>query len=326
MLKVKSMNINPNSLEIWSKELTKIYGKGEQKITAVDEINLFVKKGVHGFLGPNGAGKSSTINMLVGAISITNGQAKIKGNNAGSQDAKKFIGFLPQDPALYGRMTGEQYLQYFGRVSGFGKEKAIEKTKELLKQFNLTEAKNRKIKTYSRGMKQKIALASALIKEPHVLILDEPTSNLDPVGRAEIIKEIRALSKNICVFVSSHVLSEIEQMCDYITIINKGKIVLTNKIENIKETHSKANNVYILNTNSNKEALKLLENQEFIEKVWIDARGLNIHIIPSDTHTLKQKVPKILINNNILLEKFSQEEFTLEDIFLEMMNDNFRGI
>jgi len=210
MIKAKIRHLRPSSFEIWSKDLTKVYGYGDSKITAVDEINLAVKKGVHGYLGPNGAGKTSTINMLIGAISITKGEAKIRGLTAGSMEAKRLIGFLPQDPAFYGKMTGKEYLEYFGRVSGFGWIKAQEKAKELLRSYDLEGAKGRKIRTYSRGMKQKIGLASALIREPEILILDEPTSNLDPLGRKEIISEIRTLGKELCVFVSSHVLSEME--------------------------------------------------------------------------------------------------------------------
>ncbi|MCK4779424.1 MAG: ABC transporter ATP-binding protein, partial [Candidatus Lokiarchaeota archaeon] len=224
--------------EIWSHKLTKIYGRGEKSVKAVNKIDISTKSGVHGFLGPNGAGKTSTINMLIGAISITDGKARIKGEDAGSIRARRIIGFLPQDPAFYDTMTGEQYLIYIGELSGLRRHDAKYKTLELLENLELLEARDREIGKYSEGMKQRIGIAAALIHEPELLILDEPTSNLDPIGRASIIKDIKELSKKISVFVSSHILSEIEQMCENVTMINKGKIVLTDTIKNIKKMHS----------------------------------------------------------------------------------------
>ena len=314
--------IDPNSLEIWTHNLTKFYGKAENQVKAVKGIDIYMKKGVHGFLGPNGAGKTSTINMLIGLISITKGEAKIKSYNAGSIEVRKITGFLPQDPTLYGKMTGRKYLIHIARMNRIGKKNAVNKTQILLKKFNLIEAQDRKIETYSGGMKQKVALASALIGDPEILILDEPTSDLDPIGRNTLINDIKELSKEMSIFVSSHVLSEIEQMCDKITIINKGKIILTDTIENIKKMHSMSKNIYILDTNSNKKTLEKLNNQDFIEKIWIDDKDSKIHIVSGDSDIVEKKVPKIVIENDLTLKKFSQKEFSLQDIFLDIVNNN----
>ncbi|TKJ16861.1 MAG: hypothetical protein CEE43_19195, partial [Promethearchaeota archaeon Loki_b32] len=142
--------------EIWTHKLTKIYGRGEESLKAVNKIDISTKSGVHGFLGPNGAGKTSTINMLIGAISITNGKARIKGEDAGSIRARRIIGFLPQDPAFYDTMTGEQYLIYIGELSGLRRHDAKYKTLELLENLELLEARDREIGKYSEGMKQRI--------------------------------------------------------------------------------------------------------------------------------------------------------------------------
>lgn len=219
-------------------------------------------------------------------------------------------------------MTCRKYLIHIARMSKIGKENAVNKTEALLQKFNLIEAQNRNIQTYSGGMKQKLALAGALIGDPEILILDEPTSDLDPIGRNTLINDIKELSKEMSIFVSSHVLSEIEQMCDKITIINKGKIILTDTIENIKKMHSMSKNIYILDTNSNKKTLEKLNNQDFIEKIWIDDKDSKIHIVSGDSDIVEKKVPKIVIENDLTLKKFSQKEFSLQDIFLDIVNNN----
>ena len=309
--------------EIWAHKLTKIYGKGEKSVKAVNKIDISTKSGVHGFLGPNGAGKTSTINMLIGAISITDGKARIKGEDAGSIKARRIIGFLPQDPAFYNTMTGEQYLIYIGELSGLRRHDAKYKTLELLENLELLEARDRQIGKYSEGMKQRIGIAAALIHEPELLILDEPTSNLDPIGRASIIKNIKELSKKVSVFVSSHILSEIEQMCEIVTMINKGKIVLTDTIKNIKKMHSikSGGNIVILDTNSNKKIIQQLKSKDFITNIWMDENDNKIYMIPKDIESLQKSIPKIIIDNNVILREFHQPETSLQDIFIEIMED-----
>ena len=309
--------------EIWTHKLTKIYGRGEESVKAVNKIDISTKSGVHGFLGPNGAGKTSTINMLIGAISITDGNARIKGEDAGSIRARRIIGFLPQTPAFYDTMTGEQYLIYIGELSGLRRHDAKNKTLDLLENLELLEARDREIGKYSEGMKQRIGIASALIHEPKLLILDEPTSNLDPIGRANIIKDIKELSKKVSVFVSSHILSEIEQMCEIVTMINKGKIVLTDTIKNIKKMHSikSGHNIVILDTNSNEKIIQQLKGKDFITNIWIDENDNKIHIIPKDIESLQKSIPNIIIDNNIILREFHQPETSLQDIFIEIMED-----
>ncbi|TET60997.1 MAG: ABC transporter ATP-binding protein [Promethearchaeota archaeon] len=309
--------------EIWTHKLTKIYGRGEESVKAVNKIDISTKSGVHGFLGPNGAGKTSTINMLIGAISITDGNARIKGEDAGSIRARRIIGFLPQTPAFYDTMTGEQYLIYIGELSGLRRHDAKNKTLDLLENLELLEARDREIGKYSEGMKQRIGIAAALIHEPKLLILDEPTSNLDPIGRANIIKDIKELSKKVSVFVSSHILSEIEQMCEIVTMINKGKIVLTDTIKNIKKMHSikSGHNIVILDTNSNEKIIQQLKGKDFITNIWIDENDNKIHIIPKDIESLQKSIPNIIIDNNIILREFHQPETSLQEIFIEIMED-----
>ncbi len=303
--------------EIWSDKLTKIYGKGNEAIEAVSKIDLRVKPGIHGFLGPNGAGKTTTISMLVGAISITEGGAKIRDLKAGSVAAKQLIGFLPQDPVFYEDMTGEEYLIYMGQLGGLQKKEARLKAQQLLEFFNLFHARNREIGTYSGGEKQKVGIAASLIHEPKVLILDEPTANLDPIGRADVVKKIKELSDRVSVFVSSHILSEIEQMCEDVTMIDNGKIVISDSISNIKKSF--ISNLYILDTNMNKKFVSQLEDKKYILKARIDDIDGKIHIIPKDAEKLRDSLPQMLLKNKAKLYSFYQPELSLQDIFMEIM-------
>ena len=318
MIKEKS-----STPEIWTKKLVKIYGRGETSVKAVNKIDILMDPGVHGFLGPNGAGKTTTINMLIGAISITGGKAKIRGEDAGSVRARRIIGFLPQDPAFYDTMSGEQYLIYVGELSGLRKYDAKQKALKLIEKLELLEARDRKIEKYSEGMKQRIGIAAALIHEPELLILDEPTSNLDPIGRKSIVKDIKEISKTASVFVSSHILSEIEQMCKKVTMINKGKIVLTDTIPNIKKMYSirGGSNIVILDTSSNVGIIQQLKEKDYIDNIWIDENDKKIHIVSKDIEMLQKAIPKMIIDNDVILREFHQPETSLQDIFIEIMEE-----
>ena len=318
MLKEKSL-----TPEIWTQHLTKIYGRGETSVKAVNKIDISMEPGVHGFLGPNGAGKTSTINMLIGAISITDGKASIRGQDAGSLRARRIIGFLPQDPAFYDNMSGEQYLTFIGELSGLKRDKAKKKTLELLEKLELLGARERLIEKYSEGMKQRIGIAAALIHEPEILILDEPTSNLDPIGRKNIINDIKALSSEVSVFVSSHILSEIEQMCVNVTMINKGKIVLADTIQNIKKMHSikEDRTIIILDTSANEKIIPQLKEKDFISNTWIDQNDNKIYIVPKDIEKLQKVIPKMILDTDVILREFHQPETSLQDIFIEIMEE-----
>lgn len=308
------------NLEIWSDKLTKIYGKKNETVEAVSKIDLRVKPGIHGFLGPNGAGKTTTINMLVGAISITEGEAKVRERKAGTVAAKQLIGFLPQDPVFYGDMTGEEYLIYMAQLGGLQKKEARLKAQQLLDFFDLFEARNRVIGTYSGGEKQKVGIAASLIHDPKVLILDEPTANLDPMGRADVVQKIKELSDRVSVFVSSHILSEIEQMCEDVTMIDNGKIVISDSISNIKKSF--ISNLFFLDTDKNEKLVEQLKDKDFISKAWSDDLDGKIHIIPKDADKLRDCLPQMLLENKAKLNSFHQPELSLQDIFMEIMSKN----
>jgi len=308
--------------EIWTQELTKVYDRRSIQTVAVDHINLTVESGIHGFLGPNGAGKTTTMNMLIGAISITEGKAFIMGKKAGSKEARSLIGFLPQDPVFYSNMTAYQYLMYAANLYGIAKNKVERKIAELLEYFELNDEKDKTISKYSGGMKQKVGLASALINNPKLLILDEPTTNLDPIGRKNIVDYVKKLANEMSIFVSSHILSEIEQLCETVTIIDKGKLILTDKIQKIKNTYSTTNNIFILDTNANEMILKELKNNNKINKAWIDTEDSKIHIIHKDKEMLQVLISKFVLNHNVIIKSFHQPEVKLQDVFINLTKKN----
>ncbi len=310
------------SYEIWSNDLTKRYGSKKNPFFAVKGIDLRIEPGVHGFLGPNGAGKTTTLNMIIGALSITKGEAKVKNHKAGTVVANQLIGFLPQDPQFYEDMSGEDYLIFVGELGGLTSDDAKMKAQELMRYLDIWDAREREIEKYSGGMKQKIGLAAALIHDPKILILDEPTANLDPIGRQSIIDKINDLTENkgMSVFVSSHILAEIEQMAERITMINHGEIVISDTIQNIKQKF--IGNTYLLNTDKNNILLKILNKNKNIMKAWLDEGEDNetlIRIVPKNAEKLQREIPHIIIDNKALLISFRQPSVSLQDIFMEVM-------
>ncbi len=227
--------MDDNSIAIEIFNLSKNFGN----LTAVSKLNLEIKRGeIFGFLGPNGAGKTTTIKMMTGLLKPTSGNVKIMGKDIQENpiDAKKYIGLIPDQPKIYEKLTGVEFLRFMGNIFGMGKEKIEEKIKELLKLFDLAERGEELIQSYSHGMKQKITIAAALIHSPKVLFFDEPTVGLDPKS-AKIIKDIlrfRAKSGD-CIFMSTHILEIAERICDRVGIIQDGKLIAVGDMEELRK-------------------------------------------------------------------------------------------
>ncbi len=310
--------------EIWSHNLTKIFPgtRDQPPVVAVDGIDLRVRRGIHGFLGPNGAGKSSTINMLVGVSHITKGEASIHGFPSGSTAAKKVLGFLPQDPVFPEHMEAREYLVFMGRISGVSETDARVKALELLEYFDLSDAARRKVKTFSGGMKQKLGLIATLMHNPDIIILDEPTANLDPEGREQLIKTIKSLSTRVTAFISSHILAEIEQMADSVTILHKGQIVASDSVAHLKHKHS--GTTLILQTNNNMALLPSLRDIPAVGSAWIGVEG-DLFIKPRNLEEialLQDLLPRLVLELGFTLRGFSQPTLSLQDIFLDLMHFN----
>ncbi len=305
---------------IETRQLKKRFGTGPKAFYAVNGIDLKVTGGIHGFLGPNGAGKSTTIKMLVGAISITSGKAYIKGARAGSVKAKAHIGYLPEHPKFY-HYSFYNYLVYLGRLGGLSRKRARSNAMELIEWLELDEAMERDVNDFSAGMRQKAGLAQALIHEPDILVLDEPTANLDPIGRANIIEQIRSLADEMdfTVLVSSHILSEIEKLADEVTIINRGRILLSDNIGALKNFYS--GDHFVLDTDHNDDFYEDFKRVEHISKMWFDEHE-RLHIISEDPEALKDDLPSLVLDMDTRLHMFAKEDVTLEDIFLRAVAES----
>ncbi len=214
------------------------YG-GSPKKVAVDDLTLAIQPGeVFGFLGPNGAGKTTTMNVLLGFVNATRGAAYLFGKNVRSPIARQRIGFLPELTYYYKFLSAEELLRFYARIFEIPRAEREARIDKVLRLVELDSARKRLIKTYSKGMQQRVGLAQALINDPDLLILDEPTSGLDPIGRMkvrEIIQRLRSEGKTV--FFSSHELGEVETVCDRVAILNKGKLLVEGRVSDLVDEH-----------------------------------------------------------------------------------------
>jgi ABC-2 type transport system ATP-binding protein len=228
-------SIGNNSYAIETFDLSKNFGS----LIAVNKLNLKVRKGeIFGFLGPNGAGKTTTIKLMTGLIKPTLGTVKIMGIDIQTNplEAKRNIGLIPEEPQIYERLTGHEFLKFMGNLFGMDKDEINIKINELLKIFDLTEKGNELVQSYSHGMKQKMSIAGALIHSPGVLFFDEPTVGLDPKS-AKIIKDILKLRAKAgdCVFMSTHILEIAERICDRVGIIQNGRLIAVGDMDELRK-------------------------------------------------------------------------------------------
>lgn len=219
------------------KNLTKIYPIPfkREKVTAVKDLSLTVEPGqVYGLLGPNGSGKSTAMKVVLGLVSPTSGSTEIFGRDSTLVESREAVGFLPENPYFYKYLTGEETLHFYGKLCGLSAVKLRERSKELLKLVGLENAADRRLGGYSKGMLQRIGLAQAMIQEPRLLVLDEPTAGVDPAGSREIRDLILDFKKRgITVLLCSHLLEQVQEICDRIGILNRGEMVREGKLEDL---------------------------------------------------------------------------------------------
>ena len=299
------------------KHVTKRY----PNVTAVDNISFEVKDGeVVGFLGPNGAGKSTTMNMLTGFIEPTEGQIIINGYDISkkAKKAKKQIGYMPEGTPLYMDLTAKEFINYMAELK-------MVKAKEI-KETGLEEVQNKLIRNLSRGYKQRVSLAGALVGNPDVIILDEPTVGLDPKQITEIRSLIKELGKKHTVILSSHILSEVSQICERVIIINHGKIVAIDTPENL-EKKTKEKNTILVTVEDKKENMKHLQEKvreiEEIKLLKDNQDGTKQYAITSSNEfDLRKKLFEILPKEEITIFELKKSEATLEDAFIKLIDDS----
>jgi len=217
--------------------LNKSYKRhGEKRSPVISGLNLFIEKGESfGFLGPNGAGKSTVIKILMNFIRSDSGEIEICGESILNSNVRRYVGYLPEQPIFYDHLTAEELLRYGGKASGVQDDSLEERISWLLDRLNLSHAKKKPIRTYSKGMTQRTGLALAMVHDPDICILDEPMSGLDPMGRklvADFILDMRTAGKTV--FFSSHILSDVERLCDRVGVLNKGKLLFCGPIDEFK--------------------------------------------------------------------------------------------
>jgi ABC-2 type transport system ATP-binding protein len=220
-------------------DLTKTYGA----ITALAGLSTALPEGAVGLLGPNGAGKTTMIRSLLGLIAVDAGRGRVLGMDMASQalEIRQSVGFVPEDDCLFPGVTGVQFVAYAGELVGMRPRDALQRAHEVLDYVDLGEARYRRAESYSTGMKQRLKFASAIVHDPRLLILDEPTNGMDPVGRDEILELCRDLSraKGMNLLVSSHLLPDVEAVCEYVVVLGKGRVLAQGRIAELKQAHDR---------------------------------------------------------------------------------------
>ncbi|WLR47811.1 ABC transporter ATP-binding protein [Halobacillus litoralis] len=296
------------------KNLTKKFDKEY----AVKNITFDLSQGkCVALLGPNGAGKTTTLKMIAGLMHPTSGEVEL--SNGVSGDIRKYIGYLPQHPQFHNWMTGKEFLHFVARLSNIPKLESQKRAEQLLDRVGIADAKNRRISSYSGGMKQRLGIAQAMIHKPSVLLLDEPVSALDPIGRRDVLNLMEDLKQEATLLYSTHILNDAEEASDEILLMHKGSIVESGSLQDVKERHQ-----------VDKITLRFEGNMELYKEI--------VEAFPFVTHTDIQKqklhvyVQNIAEARDVLLDLVHKEQWpllffevgqtTLEDLFMKVVNEH----
>lgn len=271
---------------------------------------------IFGFLGKNGAGKTTTMKMILGFLKKDEGSIKVFGEEVsfGQSKTNRFIGYLPDVPEFYGYMTAKEYLNLCGAITGLSKNEIENKSEELLELVGLRDV-NKRISGYSRGMKQRLGIAQALLNSPKLLICDEPTSALDPLGRKEILDIILKIKDSTTVIFSTHILSDVEAICDHVVVLDKGKNVLEGSIDELKNIKRK--NTIKIRFKSDKE-LKAFKSLDKFSNMLTNEKGDTLYLTDEDNQLKDLDILYELYKLNIFPIEIKIEEPTLENIFMEV--------
>lgn len=305
------------------KNVTKKYGK----FKAVDNISFEINDGeIIGLLGPNGAGKSTTMNILTGFIEPTEGEVIINGYNISKKPkkAKKCIGYMPEGVPLYKDMTVKEFVTYMAELKGVKKDEIKESVEQAIQDTWLQNVRKVLIRNLSKGYKQRVSMAGALVGNPEIIILDEPTVGLDPKQIIEIRNLIKKLGKDHTLIISSHILSEISQICERVIIINKGQIVAVDSPEHLEDTVNIENaiNIIVEDKENKIEKIKIqgAKKIELIKKN--DDNTKEYRIIPEKDYDIRKSIFSDLAKENITIFELKKPEITLEEAFMDLIKKN----
>lgn len=304
------------------KNITKKYGS----VVAVDNISFKINEGeIVGLLGPNGAGKSTTMNMITGYIEPTEGEIIVEGYDISkkSKKAKSQIGYMPEGVPLYSDLTVKEFVTYMAELKKVDKKVRKEKVEKIIEQTGLKDVEKKLTRNLSRGYKQRVSMAGALVGEPKILILDEPTVGLDPKQITEIRALIKELGKTHTIILSSHILSEVSQICNKVIIINKGKIIAIDTPENLEKKVSKNNSTYVTVEDTENKMDTIKEKITEIKEVKLikeNEDGTKQYVLESDENVdLRKIIFTQFAKENITIFEMKQADTTLEDAFMRLI-------
>ena len=281
--------------------------------TAIHNLSFSIEEGsCTALIGPNGAGKTTTLEMIAGLLDPTNGSIAFLGNEG--SDYRKQIGYLPQQPVFFPWMNALEYLQFMGELSGIPKKKVSDQANELLQTVGISDAKKRKIGEYSGGMKQRLGIAQALIHEPRLLILDEPVSALDPVGRREVLEMMKQLKEKMTILFSTHILHDAEEVCDDVIMIHKGKLAISGPFTDLRRKHQQ--DVIIIKAEENLEGwAKSLDSWDAVTGVIV--KNDTVKIFVTDSAIIRNRLMAEMAEKNLPVSSFTVGHISLEDLFME---------
>ena len=307
------------------KNLVKRYGDH----TAVDHLSFQVEEGqIYGFLGPNGAGKSTTMNIITGYLASTEGSVVINGRDIleEPEEAKKCIGYLPEMPPLYFEMTVREYLKFAAELKKIPKADRKQQIEEVMEMTKITDMQNRLIKNLSKGYRQRVGLAQAILGYPEINILDEPTVGLDPKQIIEIRDLIKSLSKKHTVILSSHILSEVSAVCDYILIISHGKLVASDTPENLAKLMEGENTLELTVKGSAEKTKQVLDTVPGIRECRVkkseEENAVDVILHTEGDTDVREAIFYALAQNECPILRMQSVHVSLEDIFLELTSDD----
>ena len=306
-------------------DLTKAYGT----VTAVDHVSFTVNKGeILGFLGPNGAGKTTTMRILTGYMPATSGTAKIAGFDVfgDSMEVRRHIGYLPETPPVYPDMTVEDYLDFVARIKNVPTDKRATRVTEAMQKTNLEDRRTQLIKRLSRGYRQRVGIAQALVHDPDVIILDEPTVGLDPKQIIEVRNLIKGLAGNHTIILSTHILPEVSMTCDRVVIINKGKIAAVDTPQNLTSQLKGGQKIRIevqAPEKALRDALTQVSGTARVETEQLPAGGHLVAIVETAQGAdIRSAIAAKIVQNGWPLFELRGVSLSLEEIFLELTTDD----
>jgi ABC-2 type transport system ATP-binding protein len=314
-------------LAIETNGLTKRYGS----LTAVNKLDLKVKRGtIHGFLGPNGAGKTTTIKILVGLLNPDEGDVKVLGQELHGKkgylqsfyeqaDSRLGIGYMPELPKFPKHLKGWELLDIYGRMYGMTEQQRKEQIPKLIEMVGLKGRENDLIGKYSKGMQQRIGIAQALLNNPELVILDEPSLGLDPVGMVEVRELVKNIAREgMTVFVSSHLLFEVEQICTDVTIINRGTALVSDSLPNVSGLLSGPTLLHVEVANMSRNLVSAVKSLPFVSNVVQTGNTLRIQITTHED--MRTQVSQHITQSGGIIVGMSQKKSNLEDVFIQLIS------